>query len=123
MLRLGSQMLDFEVVCASEDKVLDARHFNVLYGVFSSCSADFFAYVEPKMFQAFFLTSEIGKRRADDLVATLAELKKMMADYSGLGIGRASGNLTARFTWTGKLKRPPVGEALHKAIEQAKAQA
>ena len=55
MPRFGTHTLDFDVVIATEDKVLDARHFNVLYGVFSSCGADYFAYVEPKMFQAFFL--------------------------------------------------------------------
>lgn len=115
MPRFGTHTLDFEIIIATEDKVLDARHFNVLYGVFSSCGADYFAYVEPKMFQAYFLVSDQGKRRADDLVATLSELKKLMADYKGLGVGRSKGSLAARFGWNGNIKQPPTGGDVQKA--------
>ena len=121
MPRFGTHTLDFDVVVATEDQVLDARHFNVLYGVFSSCGADYFAYVEPKMFQAFFLVSSMGKRRADDLVATLTELKKLMPDYVGVGVGRAQGNLAARFGWNGAIKQPPLGGEVHKAGAEASA--
>jgi hypothetical protein len=121
MPRFGTHTLDFDVVIATEDKVLDARHFNVLYGVFSSCGADYFAYVEPKMFQAYFLKSADGKRRADDLVATLTELRNIMSDYLGLGVGRSQGSLEARFGWNGRIKQPPVGEEVHKAGAEASA--
>jgi hypothetical protein len=119
MPRFGTHTLEFDVVIATEDKVLDARHFNVLYGVFSSCGADYFAYVEPKMFQAFFVRSSNGKRRADDLAATLAELKKLMPDYVGLGVGRSQGQLAAKFGWTGKIKQPPTGGEVQKAGAEA----
>jgi hypothetical protein len=121
MPRFGTHTLDFEVVIATEDQVLDARHFNVLYGVFSSCGADYFAYVEPKMFQAYFQLSSGGKRRADDLVATLAELKKLLPDYVGLGVGRSQGSLAARFGWNGMIKQPPVGVEVQKAGAAANA--
>jgi hypothetical protein len=121
MPRFGTHTFDFEIIIATEDKVLDARHFNVLYGVFSSCGADYFAYVEPKMFQAYFLVSDQGKRRADDLVATLTELKKLMPDYIGLGVGRSKGSLAARFGWNGKIKQPPVGGDVQKAGAAASA--
>jgi hypothetical protein len=121
MPRFGTHTLEFDVIIATEDQVLDARHFNVLYGVFSSCGADYFAYVEPKMFQAFFLRSNIGTRRANDLVATLTELKKLMPDYVGLGIGRSHGSLAASFAWTGKIKQPPMGAEVQKAGAQAAA--
>jgi len=119
MPRFGTHALDFEIVIATEDQVLDARHFNVLYGVFSSCGADCFAYVEPKMFQAYFIASSDGKRRADDLVATLAELRKLMEDYKGLGVGREQGRLDARYGWNGRIKQPPAGEGVKKAAAQA----
>jgi hypothetical protein len=121
MPRFGTHSLDFDVVIATEDQVLDARHFNVLYGVFSSCGADYFAYVEPKMFQAYYLKTANGKRRADDLVATLRELKKLMPDYVGLGVGRAQGTLAARFGWNGRIKQPPFGKDVQKAGAEASA--
>ena len=40
MPRSGIQALDSDVVIATEEVVLDARRFNVLYGVFSCCGAD-----------------------------------------------------------------------------------
>jgi len=121
MPRFGTHTLDFDVVIATEDQVLDARHFNVLYGVFSSCGADYFAYVEPKMFQAYFLMSPDRKRRADDLVATLKELKILMPDYVGLGVGRCQGSLAARFGWNGRIKQPPIGREVQKAGAEASA--
>ena len=121
MPRFGTHTLDFDVVIATEDQVLDARHFNVLYGVFSACGADYFAYVEPKMFQAYYLKTAKGKRRADDLVATLRELKKLMPDYLGLGVGRSQGILAARFGWTGAIKQPPLGGEVQKAGAEASA--
>jgi len=121
MPRFGTHTLDFDVVIATEDQVLDARHFNVLYGVFSSCGADYFAYVEPKMFQAYFLMSPDRKRRADDLVATLKELKILMPDYVGLGVGRSQGSLAARFGWNGRIKQPPIGGEVQKAGAEASA--
>jgi hypothetical protein len=119
MPRFGTHTLEFDVVIATEDQVLDARHFNVLYGVFSSCGADYFAYVEPKMFQAYFLVSSGGKRRADDIAATLRELKKLMPDYVGLGVGRSRGKIATRWGWSGRIKQPPVGEVVKKAGTEA----
>jgi hypothetical protein len=121
MPRFGTHTLEFDVVIATEDQVLDARHFNVLYGVFSACGADYFAYVEPKMFQAFFLQTDPGTRRANDLVDSLTFLKKLMPDYVGLGVGRTQGTLAARFDWTGKIKQPPIGADVKKAGAQAAA--
>lgn len=116
MPRFGDHSADCEIVVASEENVLDARHFNVLYGVFSSCGADFFAYVEPKMFQAFFLMSNEGGRRAGDLELTLNELGNMMPEYKGLRIGRSKGTVMAAYGLNGKIKRPPVGDALNEAV-------
>jgi hypothetical protein len=119
MLRIGTKRAAFIVVCATYSRSLDERRFSVLHGVFSASNADYWEFVNPASFVSFYLSSDNGAARANELVATLAELKKLMPDYELLGVGRATGDLVARFTWRGVLKAAPRGAAFDEAMKRS----
>ena len=105
------------ILSATDARGLDERRFTVLHGIFSSANSDYWEFVNPATFLAFFLRSDDGDARAGELQATLAELKRIMPDYASLGVGRSNGELVAKFTWRGKLKTAPQGIARDEAIK------
>jgi hypothetical protein len=119
MLRVGTKTLEFQVVCARGEHTLNERQFNILMGVFSGCSADYWEFVSPATFTGFFFSSEKGRGHAQDLYITITQLKKMMPEYESVHAGRAEGPLKATFTWTGKLRSSPQGPALETALQAA----
>jgi hypothetical protein len=119
MLRVGTKTAEFLVVCAKSERTLNERHFNILRGIFSACAADYWEFISPSTFVGFFLSSQKGNARAQDLFTTLTELKKMMPEYENVYAGRAQGELRATFTWLGKLQTSPQGSALEAALRAA----
>ncbi len=119
MLRIGTKRAEFIIVCASYSRGLDERRFAVLYGVFSASNSDYWEFVNPASFVGYFLKSSNGEVRAEELISTLSELKRLMPDYANLGLGRATGDLVGRFTWRGKLRAAPQGLTLDEAMKQA----
>ncbi|MBM4161847.1 MAG: hypothetical protein FJ217_12225 [Ignavibacteria bacterium] len=118
MLRVGKRRAEFVIVAATDARGLDERRFTVLHGVFSAANSDFWEFVNPATFLAFFLRPDNGDTRAGELQATLAELKRIMPDYASLGVGWSKGELVATFTWRGKIKTAPQGIARDEAIRQ-----
>lgn len=121
MLRVGTKTVEFLVVCAKGDRSLDERQFNILRGIFSACSSDYWEFISPASFVGFFLCSDRGKALAQDLFTTLTELKKMMPEYENVHAARSQGKLKAKFTWLGKLRSSPQGLALETALREATA--
>jgi len=119
MLRVGTKTVEFLVVCARGERTLDERQFNILRGIFSACSADYWEFISPGTFVGFFLCSDKGKARGEDLFTTLTELRKMMPMYESVHAARAQGELKAAFTWLGKLRASPQGAALDAALREA----
>jgi hypothetical protein len=119
MLRVGTKTAEFVVVCARGERTLDERQFNILRGIFSACSADYWEFISPGTFVGFFLCSDRGKARAEDLFTTLTELRKMMPEYQSVHMARTQGELKAAFTWLGKLRSSPQGSALEAALREA----
>ena len=91
MLRVGTKSVDFHVVCARGERTLNERQFNILMGIFSACSADYWEFISPGTFVGFFLSSGKGRAHAHDLYVTVTELKKMMPDYESVHAGRSAG--------------------------------
>jgi hypothetical protein len=119
MLRIGTKTAEFLVVCGRGERTLDERQFNILRGIFSACASDYWEFISPATFVAFFLRSEKGNARAQDLFTTLTELRKMMPEYENVHAARSEGALKANFTWLGKLRASPQGSAFDAAVRGA----
>ncbi|MGA3288150.1 MAG: hypothetical protein ABSD46_12070 [Bacteroidota bacterium] len=108
------------IVCVSNpDGFIETNYFQIR-DLFVDAKTDYWEYLNPHTFIAFFLQRKDGHNRVNYLISKIEDLKNNSPIHANIGIGSSVGKLIIPFSLLGKIKGKPIGTEIDNAIKIAK---
>lgn len=122
---MTARLTDCTALCVFIPEGGTAAEFDPIRDVLEEAAPDYWMFVQPDTFMAFFVTNRNGPSRADRTVKLLAALKDSHSQIRDFRTGRASGQMVCEFAWFGfgRMKSMPLGEVANDAQKNARSAA
>ncbi|MEK6756504.1 MAG: hypothetical protein AABZ02_10185 [Bacteroidota bacterium] len=115
-----AKLIEFIVVCIHSETPLIEPDLSTLREKIIASKPHYWEETEPGIFLAFFLIKAGGRTKSLKLTASIGSLKKRGSAFYGLGVAKSAGELVTESTWYGKIITCPFGDAVNKALKQAR---
>jgi hypothetical protein len=117
---MNSRSEDFIIVCATDKGTSSEEVLLNLRSTFIQASPDYWEFINPGTFVAYFCLRKSGESRSQRLTSRLSDLIPGGSDSAEFGWGRAMGRLIAAFDEDDHVTTAPLGNAVNEAMKLAR---
>ena len=108
------------VVCVHENSGFNEANFIQVRDAFIDAHSDYWEFLNPSTFLAFFLQRKNGQDRGKYLISKIEYLKNNLPSHSTVGYGSSLGKLIVPYSLFGKIKSSPLGTIVNDAMNMAR---
>jgi hypothetical protein len=110
----------FVIICAIDKGASTESTVLRLRDVFDNVCADYWEFLNPGTFVAYFRDSNSGELKAQELIRALSELSRDQQADLQFAKGLSRGQLIAAFDSSDRITQAPMGLAVNEAMRMAR---